>query len=130
MVTNQQRADERRADSKLLAETVQHLTHQVQRARSGWTAEPSDDGRYLIGSGSSNFRDTIIETYGPYAETIQNYLLSVDPDHTRLLIALLEDVQRGITTGTVPDSTRKAAVEYAEAILGRTRASARRRPPS
>lgn len=121
MVTNQHRDQDQRADATFLEETIQRLRHQVQRACGGWTVEPSDEGRHLVASGSPVFRETIIETHGPYAETIQQYLLTVDPDHTRTLLALLEELQRGIAVGAVDGGVRRATVRYAEAVLGRKR---------
>lgn len=129
VVSNQHRDQDRIADSKFLSEAIGHLRHQVQRACSGWTPEPSDDGRHLIGSGRDAFRETIIETRGLYAETIQQYLLTVEPDHTRTLLALLEDLQRGIAAGGVTGTTRRLLVQYAEEILGRKRGPADTRGP-
>lgn len=121
MVSNQHRDQDQSADAAFLTEAILHLRGQVQRANAGWSVEPSADGRHLIGSGSEHFRETIIETHGPYAETIQQYLLTVDPDHMRTLLALLEELQRGISVGAVAGGVRRAAVRYAEDILGRKR---------
>lgn len=127
MVSNQHRAQDRITDHAFLDEAIRHLRNQVQRASAGWSVEPSDDGRYLIGSGSPTFRQTVIETYGPYAETIQQYLLTVEPDNTLTLLALLEELQRGISVGAVAGGVRKAAVRYAQAVLGRKHTPADRK---
>ena len=130
MVSQQHAAQDRIADTKFVGEAIAELRGQMQRACSGWSLEPSGDGRHLIGTGTHTFRETIIETRGPYAETIQQYLLTMDPDHTRILLALLEHLQGGISTGKVDGPTRRAVVAYAEAILGRKRRPIYRRPAS
>lgn len=121
MVTNQHRDQDRAADAKFLEEAVEHLRYQVQRASGGWSVEPSDDGRHLIASGLEPFRETVIETRGLYAETIQAYLLTMDPARALSLLALLEDLQRAVRNDSVPDSVRRAAVRYAEDVMGRKR---------
>lgn len=130
MVSQQHAAQDRIADTKFVGEAIAELRGQMQRACSGWSPEPADDGRHLIGTGTHTFRETIIETHGPYAETIQQYLLTMDPDHTRTLLALLEQLQGGISTGAIDGATRRAVVAYAEAILGRKRTPIYRRPAS
>jgi len=126
MVSNQHRDQAAATDSRFLEEAIQHLRGQLQLAGGGWSIEPAADGRTLIGSGSDAFRETIIETHGLYAASVQQYLLSMDPDHTRELLALLEDLQRDISAGTLPGSTRRSALRYAERLLGRERAQADR----
>lgn len=121
MAMNQRRDHGRRADAQLLEDAIRHLRDQLQHAGAGWSTEPSDDGRHLIGTGSTDFRDVIIETHGPYAETIQQYLLTMDPDRTRSLLALLEDLRRGMSTGDITGGTRRAAATYAADVLGHKR---------
>lgn len=126
VVNNQHRDQANATDSRFLEEAIQKLRVQMQLAGGGWSAEPSADGRTLIGSGSPAFREVLIETHGPSAVNVQQYLLSMEPGHTRELLALLEDLQRSISTDTLNTGTRRAAVRYAERILGRKRAQADR----
>jgi hypothetical protein len=119
VVLNQHQADRWRADATAVNEAAQHLRRQIQLAvSSGWSVQ-NVDGRHRIVAGSEAFTEVVAETVGMRAESVQDYLLTVQPAHMLSLLALLEALNRDIATASVSPSVRHAVLELAERLLGR-----------